>query len=85
MECISRMEHADITGMELVDEVLMEWESIVNRVAKVKVGEKMIVCARAARWWDGEISNKISSRWKVYRKMTDCPTSQQHQSGTPVS
>ena len=28
----------------------------VNRVAKVEVGEKMIVCGRAARWWDGEIS-----------------------------
>ena len=32
-------EHA---GMELVDEVLIEWERIVNKVAKVEVGEKMI-------------------------------------------
>ena len=44
-----------IAGMELVDEVLMEWERIVYTVAKVKVGEKMIVCGRAARLWDGQI------------------------------
>ena len=47
----------------------MEWERIVNRVAKVEVGEKMIVCGRAARWWDGEIRDKISLRREVYRKM----------------
>ena len=44
----------------------MEWERVVNRVAKVEVGEKMIVCGRAARWWDGEIRDK---RHEVYRKM----------------
>ena len=38
-----------------------------ERVAKVEVGEKMIVCGRAARWWDGEIRDKI--RRVVYRKM----------------
>ena len=32
--------------------VLMEWENIVNRVAKSEV---VIVCGRAARWWDNEI------------------------------
>ena len=37
VECVSRMEHADITGVELVDKVLMEWERIVNRVVKVEV------------------------------------------------
>ena len=44
VECVSRKEHSGITGMELVGEVLMEWERRVNRVAKVEVGEKMIVC-----------------------------------------
>ena len=39
-------------GYDLVNEVLMEWE---NRVAKSEVGEKMIVCGRAARWWDKKI------------------------------
>ena len=29
----------------------------------------MIVCDIAARWWDGEIRDKISLRWEVYRKM----------------
>ena len=35
----------------------MEWESDVNRVyiAKYELGEKMIVCGRAARWWDEQI------------------------------
>ena len=36
-------------GQELVNEVVMEWESVVNRVAKCELGEKMIVCGRAAR------------------------------------
>ena len=35
-------------GQELVNEVVMEWESVVNRVAKCELGEKMIVCDRAA-------------------------------------
>ena len=39
-------------GQKLVNEVVMEWESVVNRVAKCELGEKMIVCGRAARWWD---------------------------------
>ena len=42
-------------GYDLVNEVLMEWENIVNRVAKSEVGEKKFVCGRAARWWDNEI------------------------------
>ena len=41
-------------GHDLVNEVLMEWESIVHRVAKSEVGYKTIVCGRAARWWDNE-------------------------------
>ena len=45
-------------GYDLLNEVLMEWENIVNRVAKSEVGEKVIVCGRAARWWDNEIKEK---------------------------
>ena len=37
-------------GQELVNGVVMEWESVVNRVAKCELGEKMIVCGRTARW-----------------------------------
>ena len=29
---------------ELVSEVVMEWESVVNRVAKCELGEKIVVC-----------------------------------------
>ena len=35
---------------ELVNEVVMEFESVVNRVAKYELGEKIIVCDRAT-WW----------------------------------
>ena len=54
---------------DLVNEVLMEWENIVNRVAKSEVGEKMIVCGRAARWWDNEIKETISLRRELYKKV----------------
>ena len=56
-------------GYDLVNEVLMEWENIVNRVANSEVGEKMIVCCRAARWWDNEIKGKISLRRELYKKV----------------
>ena len=36
-------------GRELVSEVLADWESIVNRVAKAEVGEKVVVRGRAVR------------------------------------
>ena len=32
---------------ELLNEVVMEWESVVNRVASVSLVEKMIVCGKA--------------------------------------
>ena len=50
-----------------MNEVLEEWERIVNGVAKTEVGEKMIVCGRAATWWDDEIRAKIEHRKQVYR------------------
>lgn len=53
----------------LVSRVLHEWESIVNRVTREEVGEKMIVCGRAARWWDSELKDKISLRREVYKKV----------------
>ena len=43
----------------------MEWENIVNRVAKSEVGDKMIVCGRAARWWDNEIREKNSFEVRI--------------------
>ena len=51
--------------------MLREWESIVNRVAKREVGEKMIVCGNSARWWDSEVKDKINSRRKLYESMLD--------------
>ena len=53
-------------GESLVQEVVHEWEDIVNRVAKSVVGEKTIVCGKSARWWDND---KINRRRKVYKKV----------------
>ena len=56
-------------GQELVDEVVMEWESNVNRGANCELGKKMIVCGRSARWWDEQIKDKVNTRQKVYKKV----------------
>ena len=58
-----------MVGSTLVMNVLADWESIVNEVAKAVVGEKLIVCGRAARWWDAEVKAKIEHRRDVYRKI----------------
>ena len=68
-ENISSSVERGMKGQELVNEVVMEWESAVNRVAKCELGEKMIVCSRAARWWDEQIKDRINARWEVYRKV----------------
>ena len=50
--------------------VVGRYESVVNRVATVSVSlgiEKMIVCSRAARWWDEQIKDKINARPQVYK------------------
>ena len=41
----------------------------MNRVAKAEVGEKVVVCGRAARWWDDEIKAKIEQRRKLYKRI----------------
>ena len=46
-------------GQELINEVVMEWESVVNRVAKCELEEKMIVCSRAASIGGGMNRSKI--------------------------
>lgn len=50
-----------MTDHVLVNEVLGEGD-IVNRVAKKEGGEKIIVCVKAARWWDSEVKDKIIKR-----------------------
>ena len=60
-----------LKGHVLVCEVLSECESIVNRVAKSEVGEKMIVCGKSARWCDSEVKDKINSRRKLYKNVLD--------------
>ena len=55
-----------MNGHRLVCNVLQEWEEIVNRVAKSKVGEKVIVCGRSARWWNGECKERIALKRYVH-------------------
>ena len=41
----------------------------MNRVAKAEVGENVVVCGRAARWWDDEIKAKIEQRRELYKRI----------------
>ena len=70
-ESIRQKMSKGLKGHALVGEVLREWESIVNRVAKREVGEKMIVCGKSARWWDSEVKDKTNSRRQLYKSMLD--------------
>ena len=45
-----------ISGSGLVSAVVEEWEQVVKKVAKAEVGEKVVVCGRAVRWWDDEMN-----------------------------
>ena len=64
MESVSQKVESGMKGEPLVQEVVHEWEDIVNRVAKSVVGEKTIVCGKSARWWDND---KINRRREVYK------------------
>jgi hypothetical protein len=50
---------------------VQEWEQVVKKVATVEVGEKVVVCGRADRWWDDEIKQKIEQRKEVYKKIVE--------------
>ena len=70
-ESIRQIMSKGLKGHAFAGEVLREWESIVNRVAKREMGEKLIVCGKSARWWDSEVKDKINSRRKLYKSMLD--------------
>ena len=46
----------------------MEWESVVNRVAKCELG-KEIVYGREARWWDEQIRTELMQDGKCMIKL----------------
>ena len=68
-ESVTQKVESGMKGESLVQEVVHEWEDIVNRVAKSVGGEKTIVCGKSARWWDNEIKDKINRRHEVYTKV----------------
>ncbi len=57
-------------GSELVKAVVQDWGDTVKRVASKEIVEKVIVCGKAARWWDGEIKEKIRLRRQVYKEIS---------------
>ena len=59
-----------LRGSELVKTVVEDWEDTVKRVASKEIGEKVIVCGKAARWWDDEIKEKIRLRRQVYKEIS---------------
>ena len=65
-ESIGEKVREGISGSGLVVE---EWEQVVKKVAKAEVGEKVVVCGRAVRWWDDEIKQKIEHRREAYKKI----------------
>ena len=56
-----------LRGSELVKAVVQDWEETVKRVASKEIGEKVIVCGKAASWWDGEL---IRLRRQVHKEIT---------------
>ena len=65
-ESVTQKVESGMKGESLVQEVVHEWEDIVNRVAKSVVGEETIVCGKSARWWDND---KINCRREIYKKV----------------
>ena len=45
--------------------------TICDRSTICELGEKMIVCGRAAMWWDKQIKDRINERREVYRKVVN--------------
>ena len=68
-ERIQTRKHQGLRGSELVKAVVQDWEDTVKRVASKEIGEKVIVCGKAARWWDEEIKDKIRLRRQVYKEI----------------
>ena len=58
-----------VRGHDLVNEVLFKWENTVNEVPRREIGEKMIVCGRAAKWWNSEIKENIKYRRELHKRM----------------
>ena len=56
-----------MSGSGLVSPVVEEWEQVVKKVARAEVGEKVVVCDRAVRLWDGEMKLKIEQRREVFK------------------
>ena len=54
-----------------MNEVVMEWENVVNRVARSKLGEKMLVHGRTAWWWDEKTKDRINVGPEVYKKVVN--------------
>ena len=59
-----------LRGSELVKTVIEDWEDTVKKVASEEVGEEVIVCGKAARWWDDKLKERIRLRRKFYKEIS---------------
>ena len=57
-------------GSDLVNAMVQDWEDTVKGITSKEIGEKMIVCGKAGRWWDGEIKEKIRLTRQVYKEIS---------------
>ena len=67
-ESVSQKVESGMKGEPLVQEVVHEWEDIVNRVYSKECGWRKDDCVwcKSARWWDND---KINCRRQVYKKV----------------
>ena len=58
-------------GIDTVKMALIEWEKVVNRVARKIVGRKKIVCGRSVSWWDDELRGMVRERRACHKRVLE--------------
>ena len=58
-------------GIDTVKMALIEWEKVVNRVARKIVGRKRIVCGCSVSWWDSELRGMVRERRACHKRVLE--------------
>ena len=58
-------------GIDTVKMALIEWEKVVNRVAREIVGRKRIVCGHSVSWWDDELRGMVRKRRACHKRVLE--------------
>ena len=48
--------------------IIEGWEQLVKTTASKVIGKKLIVCNRAAKWWDEEVKEAIRVRREAHAR-----------------